>query len=267
MKKLLVILTIFTLSLTSYAGIFGGGGGSSLGKILTILKTMKKQQGSIMDTDATILLREIDQVTNQLKQLEFEAQNINSWAATALKDTIGLTTQDINNLLEIKRMSGEIYRNASSFEKDFKSDFNFKLNKMSLEDFLRAEDKLSEKIDKQNMNAINFKKREQQLYDNLQSKMTEFNRLNSQTSGNLDSQQLNNEINANIYQSIEKLGLLIQSQKAEEELAKKREARLNALRLEREFKEESKKFNDILENNSKHHKELKKFNEKNMIEI
>lgn len=114
---------------------------------------------------------------------------------------------------------------------------------MSIDDLRNASDSLLDKINDSNAKIIDFKKMEKESYETLIEKMKELNSLNKLTKGSLESQQLANEINANIYQSIEKLTLYLKTQEANQKIEEQRRKLLNSINREREIKEKVQEFN------------------------
>lgn len=204
-------------------------------------------------------LENIQQTKNQIEQLKNDALNLQNWANSALLETVGLTTKDIHNIMEIKRLSGQLYEDATSFEVEWNKDFDINIGNLSLEQLSRVQGSLTEKLNKAQNSAMNFKKNEKKMYDNLKTKMAEFNSLNRKTQGNLDSQQLANEINANVYQSLENLQILLQEQKAEDELKQRQEAQLKLVQLTQERIEAEKEYKKVSEKNKKFRDEVSKY--------
>ncbi|MBR8700490.1 MULTISPECIES: hypothetical protein [unclassified Fusobacterium] len=177
-------------------------------------------------------LEDIKQTQNQILQLKNEAINLNNIAATVLNDTIGLTTEDIKELMSIKSLANDVYNNTKDFQNQMNKNLKFDVTKLSIEDLQYANDNLLEDIDKANSETMNFKGKEKELLDKLQNKMKNFNKLNKMTKGSVDTQQLNNEINANIYQSMEKMTFTLLDIEANRKIE---EVRKNKLHLAREI--------------------------------
>lgn len=181
-------------------------------------------------------LEQIKQTQQQIQQLKNEATNLNNWAATLLKNTVGLTTQDINNLLEIKKMSEDLYRDTKDFQNQFNKNLKIDTTKLSIDGIRSANDDLLKDIAKSKENVINFKGEQQKMLNNLKGKVQEFNNLNKMTMGAVDTQQLGNEISTNIYQSLEKLNMTIQEIEANKEIENIRKSKLEVNNKVQEFK-------------------------------
>lgn len=94
MKKKLCLLFIFSLFSTIFAARDVVEVGANV-RMNTLSKIENARQ----------TLENIKQTQNQIQSLKNEAMHLNSWAATVLKDTVGITTKDIDNLLAIKKLS------------------------------------------------------------------------------------------------------------------------------------------------------------------
>lgn len=207
-------------------------------------------------------LEQIKQTQQQIQQLKNEATNLNNWAATLLKNTVGLTTQDINNLLEIKKMSEDLYRDTKDFQNQFNKNLKIDTTKLSIDGIRSANDDLLKDIAKSKENVINFKGEQQKMLNNLKGKVQEFNNLNKMTMGAVDTQQLGNEISTNIYQSLEKLNMTIQEIEANKEIENIRKSKLEVNNKVQEFKlqeEQRKKEVESYNNFKKTVKNLKGF--------
>lgn len=205
MKKKILIIGILILSISnvSFSGIFGGGGGGPL-EVIEIGENVRVNAISkIEQTKAT--LEAIQQTKNQIVQLKNDALNLNKWAGTILQETLGISQQDINNLLEIQRLTTDLYVDAKNFEKNWKKEFEIDFTKLDPRQLGQTHDKTIEDINNLNKDLLKYKKEMEPKARDLKKNIETFNRRNSQVTGNVDSLQLGNEIMTAIYSSINNL--------------------------------------------------------------
>ena len=132
-----IIFYLFFLFVFSqlFGGIFGGGGGGPLPVVEIGENVMVNRLAKIEQAKAT--LESIQQTKNQFVSLANEAKHLEVWGAKILSETTGLTQADINNLMAIKRMSGELYQDVRSFQREWDKNFKLDFSSMTPEEFLR----------------------------------------------------------------------------------------------------------------------------------
>lgn len=155
-------------------------------------------------------LEAIQQTKNQIIQLKNDALNLNKWAGTILQETLGISQQDINNLLDIQRLSSDLYRDAKSFEKNWKKEFNLDYTKLDIHQLGETHQDTLRRIDDLNKDMLKFEYEMEKKAKELSKNVQKFNTRNSQVMGNVDSTQLSNEIMTSIYSSINTLSLQMQ---------------------------------------------------------
>lgn len=201
--KNLLFVGILLFSIPSFSGLFGGGGGGPL-PVIEIGENVKVNAvAKIEQTKAT--LEAIQQTKNQIVQLKNDALNLNKWAGTILQETLGISQQDINNLLDIQRLSTDLYTDAKNFEKNWKKEFELDFTKLDPRQLGQTHEQTIKDINNLNKDLMKYKKEMEPKAKDLKKSVETFNKRNAQVTGNVDSLQLGNEIMTAIYSSINNL--------------------------------------------------------------
>lgn len=241
MKKISVII-LFGLSFSSFAGIFGGGGGSGPLPVVEVGENVKVNAvAKIEQTKAT--LEAIQQTKNQIIQLKNEATNLHKWAAVALEELTGLSKTDINNLMEIQRLSSSLISDYNNFKKNWRKEFNLDFEKLDINRVISEYGNSEEKIKKINEEMVDFAAKGTERKKNLIKEIGIFSSRNKGALGNMEALQLNNEIGIATYKAIAVLNETLVEQEAKriekEALEKKKKEAHNEFR-KREYTESTK---------------------------
>lgn len=228
--KGLLFIGILLSSIPSFSGLFGGGGGGGPLPVIEIGENVKVNAvAKIEQTKAT--LEAIQQTKNQIVQLKNDALNLNKWAGTILQETLGISQQDINNLLDIQRLSTDLYTDAKNFEKNWKKEFELDFTKLDPRQLGQNHDQTLENINNLNKDLLRFQKEMERDASNLKKNVEKYNSRNAQVTGNVDSLQLGNEIMNSIYSSINSLTVAYKEQellKHKKEMLEKKEKIIKA---------------------------------------
>lgn len=210
-KWMLSFLFLGLMASQSAFAFFGGKGGPM--EVIEIGPNVKMNTLTKID-QAKNTLEAIQQTKNQFVSLANEAKHLEVWSSKILSETVGLTQQDIDNVLAIKKMSGELYQDSRDFQKNWKSTFDLDYSRMSPEDLARNYEKNSKRYDDLLKRSIEEKGRAKETLDGISKKMKDFNRRNAAVVGTNQALQLGNEITNSMNANIQKLTYVLQQQEA-----------------------------------------------------
>lgn len=194
---------------------------NSLGKAVPVVEVGKNvvvnSLAKIEQARATV--ESIQQTKNQIIQLKNDALNLNKWSALVLNETLGITQQDIQNVLAIKRQSEALLNDARNLEKNWKSDMRIDYTKLDVNQIAKMQEEdrriietiLSEKDDIKETYKKKLKESEMKAKE-IAKAIEIFNSQNNAVQGNLQAMQLTNTILANLYGSIKQVDETLKKQ-------------------------------------------------------
>lgn len=99
-KNLIAFMSVvfISLSFNASAGLFGGGGGAGLKKILNVLNKIQKTQTGMDATEIQVLLKSIEQVENQMRSLENDARQLQGLASEVKSEYVDELISGINDI-------------------------------------------------------------------------------------------------------------------------------------------------------------------------
>lgn len=113
-RKLLLLVFTVILSFNTVAGIFGGGGSSGIGKLVTLVT-------KISDTQVKMQLEQIEQGLRQLEMLQNQATNMLSIdGALAASQLMGLQNS-FQTIINIQNQVSSKINDFNNFQNQFKS--------------------------------------------------------------------------------------------------------------------------------------------------
>ena len=202
-KVFMTITFLLGISVTSFAA-FGSSKSNPMKKILKVIERMEKQQTAMKLEDVRQTIEAIQQTQQQVQMVKNDALNLNKWAGSMLSQNLGISKQDLNDLIAIKNSTQSIINDSKNFDTNYKQLFKDNYNNMSWEN-LQLED---EKITKEHANllkqGLKIATRDQEAINRakeLQSLMGQ----SLAPSGSLQAQQTGNQIALNSATSLNNL--------------------------------------------------------------
>ena len=221
---------------------------NSLGKAVPVVEVGKNVTVNTLAKieQARATLESIQQTKNQIIQLKNDALNLNKWSALVLNETLGITQQDIQNVLAIKKESEALLNDARNLQKNWKSDMRIDYTKLDVNQIAKMSEKdkriyevlrgQKESFDKRFQGDLDEAKKRQEKI----ARMVEtFKNQNNAIQGNLEAMQLTNTILANLYDSIKQVdNTLVEQEKTrklEEDIKAEREKRFEIMQIKEEY--------------------------------
>lgn len=221
---------------------------NSLGKVIPVVEVGKNVTVNTLAKieQARATLESIQQTKNQIIQLKNDALNLNKWSALVLNETLGITQQDIQNVLAIKRQSEALLNDARNLQKNWKSDMRIDYTKLDVNQIAKMNEKdkriyevlrgQKESFDERFKDDLDEAKKRQEKI----ARMVEtFKNQNNAIQGNLEAMQLTNTILANLYDSMKQVdNTLVEQEKTrklEEDIKAEREKRFEITQIKEEY--------------------------------
>lgn len=192
MKKI-ILIGILTISLSSFAGIFGGGSKGGLGKILKILQNMEKTQANIYTEEIQQTLEAIEQTENQIIQLQNDALNLSKWSTDILENPLNISKDTLDNIQKIRDNANTILSNTKNFEDNFKKIFTESYENWTIEDIIANKDKIMNESQGILDQAMALTTNDQNILDRANA-LQDLARLTLEPQGALESAQTSNQI-------------------------------------------------------------------------
>ena len=200
--KLLMILMIVALSSTSFA--FGSKKSNPMKKILRIIERMEKQQTAMKLEDVRQTIEAIEQTQQQVQMVKNDALNLNKWAGSMLSQNLGISRQDLDNLVAIKNSTQSIINDSKNFDTNYKQLFKDNYNNMTWENLQLEDEKLTREHAELLKQGLKIATRDQEAI----TRAKELQSLMGQSlspSGALQAQQTGNQIAMNSATSLNNL--------------------------------------------------------------
>lgn len=248
MKKILVY-SFLLVALSGNAFAFFGGGRRGPLPVEEVGNNVKVNAIAKIE-QARATLESIQQTKNQFIQLANEAKHLEVWAAKAMQQTLGLTQKDLDNILAIKKMSGDLYRDVKEFDKEFNKTFNLDFSKLSPEELARNYEANLKRYDKLLEDAMREKGRAKEEIDKISNTLKDFNVRNAAVVGTNQALQLGNEIANAMNANIQQLNFTLKQQEAMR--AEKEESKMLKEKIEHEIRREMYKKEAELPKNRKY---------------
>lgn len=221
---------------------------NSLGKVIPVVEVGKNVTVNTLAKieQARATVESIQQTKNQIIQLKNDALNLNKWSALILNETLGITQQDIQNVLAIKRQSEALLNDARNLQKNWKSDMRIdytkldinQIGKMQEEDRRIIETILSEKDDIKETYKKKLEESEKKAKE-IAKAIETFNSQNNAVQGNLQAMQLTNTILANLYGSIKQVDETLKKQELDrktlETLKEEEQKKIEIMQIKEEY--------------------------------
>lgn len=192
---------------------------NSLGKVIPVVEVGKNVTVNTLAKieQARATLESIQQTKNQIIQLKNDALNLNKWSALVLNETLGITQQDIQNVLAIKRQSEALLNDARNLQKNWKSDMRIDYTKLDPNQLATGGDELLRELEafKSRYSRNGFDKKMESLkkeQEDLARNVKKFNSQNSAVQGNVQAMQLTNEILSSLYSSVKSVNDTLREQ-------------------------------------------------------
>lgn len=221
---------------------------NSLGKVIPVVEVGKNVTVNTLAKieQARATVESIQQTKNQIIQLKNDALNLNKWSALILNETLGITQQDIQNVLAIKRQSEALLNDARNLQKNWKSDMRIDYTKLDVNQIAKMTEKdkriyeilrgQKESFDERFKGDLDEAKKKQEKI----ARMVEtFKNQNNAIQGNLEAMQLTNTILANLYDSIKQVdNTLVEQEKTrklEEDIKAEEKKRFEITQIKEEY--------------------------------
>ncbi len=140
-----------------------------------------------------------------------------------LEETVGLTQDDIADLMEIQRMAGSLYKDARDFQKNWKDDLNLDVTKLDINQLGRHQDNMAKKMKEKEDLIMSFWEKNGEKQKKVVDTVKKYTNKNKTITGNLQGLQLANEIASANYNAIKQLDSTIREMEASKLAIKKAE--------------------------------------------
>jgi len=227
--KRAILIGILAMSLSSFGGIFGGGGSSGLGRILKILQNMESTQANMYTEEIQQTLEAIEQTENQIIQLQNDALNLSKWSTDLLENPLNISKETLDKIQKIRNNANTILSNTKNFEDNFKKVFTESYENWTIEDILANKDKIMKESQGILDQAMALTTNDQNILDRANA-LQDLARKTLEPQGALEAAQTSNQIGlatATSLSNIEQLEserLKIESLKLQRELQNERQA-------------------------------------------
>ena len=202
-SKLLMIVMLVALSSTSFAA-FGSSKSNPMKKILKVIERMEKQQTAMKLEDVRQTIEAIEQTQQQVQMVKNDALNLNKWAGSMLSQNLGISRQDLDNLVAIKNSTQSIINDSKNFDTNYKQLFKDNYNNMTWENLQLEDKRITEEHANLLKQGLKIATRDQEAINRakeLQSLMGQ----SLSPSGSLQAQQTGNQIAMNSATSLNNL--------------------------------------------------------------
>lgn len=196
--------------------------------------------------EASQFIKVLEHYKQEIDHYRFQVQNMNKHIAdltsVALEDTLGISKQDIKNIIKLKELSGELYRDVNDFDRKFYKKINFESSKLTDKDLVKADTTIRNDMAKKEKEIMEFKAEQKAKLEQLQVMMRNFDKMSKDADGEKSVIQATNQINSEIYKSLNELTLYLKNKEADEMAMKKQQEKLNDIELERELRKSKQEF-------------------------
>ncbi|WP_462351290.1 TrbJ/VirB5 family protein [Fusobacterium varium] len=201
--KFFTIGIMLVLSTVSF-GAFGSSKSNPMKKILRVIERMEKQQTAMKLEDVRQTLEAIQQTQQQVQMVKNDALNLNKWAGSMLSQNLGISKQDLDNLIAIKNSTQSIINDSKNFDTNYKKLFKDNYNNMTWENLQLEDEKITKEHENLLKQGLKIATRDQEAINRakeLQSLMGQ----SLAPSGSLQAQQTGNQIAMNAATSLNNL--------------------------------------------------------------
>ena len=201
--KFFTVAIMVALSSVSF-GAFGSSKNNPMKKILRVLERMETTQTAMKLEDVRQTLEAIQQTQQQVQMVKNDALNLNKWAGSMLSQNLGISKQDLNDLIAIKNSTQSIINDSKNFDTNYKQLFKNNYNNMSWENLQLEDEKITKEHENLLKQGLKIATRDQEAI----TRAKELQSLMGQSlapSGSLQAQQTGNQIALNSATSLNNL--------------------------------------------------------------
>lgn len=202
-KVFMTVAFLLGISATSLAA-FGSSKSNPMKKILRVIERMEKQQTAMKLEDVRQTIEAIQQTQQQVQMVKNDALNLNKWAGSMLSQNLGISKQDLDNLVAIKNSTQSIINDSKNFDTNYKQLFKDNYNNMTWENLQLEDKRITEEHANLLKQGLKIATRDQEAI----TRAKELQSLMGQSlapSGSLQAQQTGNQIAMNSATSLNNL--------------------------------------------------------------
>lgn len=166
MKKIKIFIVSVLICQVAVAGIFGGGGSSGIGKLVSIVTkigdrqlTMQIEQAKQGLQFAEQLENQVRQIQNQMESLQNEALNLKQLGKGISQGNINALEESFDRILNLQKNAKSLFYKVEGFEKEFEKIYStdLELHGYLKDDVVSGIKEINKKMDKvreQSRNAV-----------------------------------------------------------------------------------------------------------------